>query len=281
LSLPPVQASVVPVADRCTHPIFRLVEIMAQLRDPDRGCPWDREQTFATVAPYTIEEAYEVVDAIDRGALTDLKEELGDLLLQVIYHSRIAEESGVFDFAEVVIGINEKMIRRHPHVFGDAELRTVREQALGWETAKAAERAGKANTSDGLLDDIAISLPALTRALKLSQRAAEVGFVWPSIKEVMAKLHEEVAELQAELDHGDHHRARQELGDVLFVCANIARELGVDPEQALRNTNAKFVRRFSYIEERLREKGSSPGDSDLEEMEKLWQAAKAIEAPGG
>ncbi|HXQ10953.1 MAG TPA: nucleoside triphosphate pyrophosphohydrolase [Caulobacteraceae bacterium] len=265
------------------HPVFRLVEIMARLRSPDGGCPWDLEQTFATVAPYTVEEAYEVADAIERGNLADLKEELGDLLLQVVFHARMAEEQGAFDFAAVAEAINDKMVRRHPHVFGDVRHRDVAEQTEAWETIKAAERAAKsaapksAAPAASLLDDVPVGLPALTRAVKLSKRAARVGFVWPSATEVLAKLHEEVAELEAEVAAGDIDKARDELGDVLFVCANLARELDIDPEAALRGTNAKFVRRFNFIEAELAARGSSPEASDLSEMDALWDAAKAAE----
>jgi MazG family protein len=266
------------------------VEIMARLRAPEGGCPWDLEQTFATIAPYTIEEAYEVADAIERGDLGDLKDELGDLLLQVVFHARMAEEQGAFDFADVAAAINDKMVRRHPHVFGDVTHKDVAEQIRAWETIKAGERAAKRAEGSAaasgtpqdelppsLLDDVPVALPALTRAVKLSKRAARVGFVWPSAAEVLAKLHEEVAELEAEVAAGDVDKAREELGDVLFVCANLARELDVDPEHALRTTNAKFVRRFKYIEAELAARGSSPEASDLAEMDALWDAAKAAE----
>ena len=250
---------------------------VARLRAPEIGCPWDLEQTFATIAPYTVEEAYEVADAIERGNLADLKEELGDLLLQVAYHAQMAAEAGVFDFANVAQGIAEKMIRRHPHVFGDAVVKTAAEQTSAWEAAKAGERAAKDAKGAGLLDGVAVALPALTRAVKLSRRAARVGFVWPSVNEVLEKLEEEVAELRAELAAGEIAKAGEELGDILFVCANIARELNVDPEAALRGTNAKFTRRFEFIEARLREAGRSSADSSLAEMEGLWRAAKAVE----
>jgi tetrapyrrole methylase family protein/MazG family protein/ATP diphosphatase len=258
------------------RPIDRLLAIMERLRDPQDGCLWDLEQTFDTVAPYTVEEAYEVADAIERGDLGDLKEELGDLLLQVVFHSRMAEEKGAFDFDGVAQAINDKMIRRHPHVFGDATYANLADQKQGWEDLKAAERHGKGRAAS-LLDDVPTGLPALTRAVKLSKRAASVGFVWPSAKEVLDKLHEEVEELEAEIAAGDIEKARQEMGDVLFVVANLARTLDVDPEDALRFTNAKFVRRFRYIEERLAERGSSPEQSDLLEMDELWDEAKAAE----
>jgi tetrapyrrole methylase family protein/MazG family protein/ATP diphosphatase len=256
------------------RPIDRLLAIMARLRDPDGGCPWDVEQTFATIAPYTVEEAYEVADAIERGDLKDLKEELGDLLLQVVFHSRMAEEQGAFDFEAVAQAINDKMIRRHPHVFGAETYGSLAEQKQGWEQLKAAERQDKGRT-ESLLDDVPVGLPALTRAVKLSKRAAGVGFVWPSAKEVLDKLDEEVAELKAEIAAGDVEKARQEMGDVLFVVANLARTLDVDPEDALRSTNAKFTRRFRYIEERLAERGKTPAQSDLAEMDALWDEVRA------
>ncbi|MFI4964802.1 MAG: nucleoside triphosphate pyrophosphohydrolase [Caulobacterales bacterium] len=261
------------------RPTDRLLAIMARLRDPVDGCPWDQQQTFATVAPYTVEEAYEVADAIQRDDLSDLKEELGDLLLQVVFHARMAEERGAFAFDDVAGAINDKMIRRHPHVFAEETYASLAHQKEGWEALKAAERAGK--QGDGrvasLLDDVPVSLPALTRAVKLSKRAAGVGFVWPTVQEVMAKLHEEVGELEVEIAAGDLEKARQEMGDVLFVVANLARTLEVDPEDALRFTNAKFARRFQYIEKRLGERGKTPEQSDLAEMDALWDEAKAAE----
>lgn len=259
------------------HPIDHLIEIMARLRAPDGGCAWDLEQTFETIAPYTIEEAYEVADAIQRGDRADLRDELGDLLLQVVYHARMAEEEGAFDFADVAHAVCDKMIRRHPHVFGDAAPRASAGQALAWEEIKAAERAGKGQPPASLLDDVPLALPALTRAVKLSRRAARVGFAWPAVGEVMAKLAEEVAELEAEIAAGDVARAADELGDVLFVCANIARHLDIDPEAALRGANAKFTRRFQFIEQSLASAGRVPERADLVEMEALWQEAKAAE----
>jgi len=266
-----------PVGNVRESPIAELLGIMARLRDPNGGCAWDLEQTFATIAPYTVEEAYEVADAIRRGSMADLAEELGDLLLQVVFHAQMAREAGAFDFDDVARGVNAKMIRRHPHVFGDAEVRTAAEQTAAWEEIKAAERSGKAKGAMGLLDDIAATLPALTRAAKLSRRAARVGFAWPDIRSVLAKLHEEVSELEAEIAAGDRDAARSELGDVLFVCANIARELDVDPEDALRETNAKFTRRFGHIERALAARGSSPEQSNLAEMDVLWNEAKHAE----
>lgn len=256
--------------------IDRLLAIMARLRDPQTGCPWDLEQNFATIAPYTVEEAYEVADAIERGNLDDLRDELGDLLFQVVFHARMAQEQHAFAFDDVVEAICEKMIRRHPHVFGAAEARTSDEQTAAWEVIKAQERAAKGKAAS-LLDDVPAGLPAMTRAVKLSKRAASVGFVWPTITEVMDKLHEEVAELEVEIAAGDRDKARAELGDVLFVAANIARTLDIDPEDALRATNAKFSRRFRFIEAALRERGKRPDQSDLAEMDALWNAAKAAE----
>lgn len=249
---------------------------MARLRDPRDGCPWDLEQTFDTIAPYTVEEAYEVADAIERGDLSDLKEELGDLLLQVVFHARMAEEQGAFGFEDVARAINDKMVRRHPHVFADQTYGSLDDQKQGWEQLKAAERAGKGKTAS-LLDDVPVGLPGLTRAVKLSKRAATVGFVWPTVQDVVAKLHEEVGEMLIEIEAGDLEKAKGEIGDVLFVVANLARTLDVDPEDAVRATNAKFVRRFNYVERRLAERGRTPDQSDLTEMDGLWDEAKAAE----
>ncbi len=256
--------------------VERLLGIMAALRDRKTGCQWDLEQTFETIAPYTVEEAYEVADAIQRKDLGDLKDELGDLLFQVVFHSRMAEEQGSFVFDDVVDAICEKMIRRHPHVFGEAEVRSSAEQTEAWEVIKAAERAAKGRNVS-ILDDVPVGLPALTRSVKLSKRAARVGFVWPEINQVFDKLQEEIAELRVEVEAGDIDKARDELGDVLFVVGNIARTLDLDPEDALRGSNAKFQRRFAYIEAALAAKGSSPAQSDLAEMDGLWNAAKLAE----
>jgi len=255
--------------------IDRLRSVMARLRDPASGCEWDLEQTFATIAPYTVEEAYEVADAIERGDLGDLKEELGDLLFQVVFHSRMAEEQGQFDLDDVAESIVAKMVRRHPHIFGETQARTAEQQTIAWEALKAQERAGKART--GVLDDIPAGLPALTRAVKLTRRAAQVGFDWASPAEVIAKLHEELGELEVEIAAGDHAKARAELGDLLFVVANLARKLDVEPEDALRATNAKFIRRFGHIESELARDGRTPAQSDLAEMDRLWDEAKAAE----
>jgi nucleoside triphosphate diphosphatase len=257
--------------------ISRLIEIMAALRVPDTGCPWDREQTFATIAPYTIEEAYEVADAIARDDLPDLKDELGDLLLQVVYHARMAEEQSAFAFGDVVEAVTSKMIRRHPHVFG-----TEAERAAGvapgfWDDAKAAEK--KDRSAGGILDDVPVTLPALTRAIKLQNKAAKVGFDWPSLAPVFAKLNEEIVELEDAIatteDRPDRAAIEEEFGDLLFVVANVARHLKLDPEAALRAANDKFTRRFRYIEAQLAKRGSSPDQSDLAEMDALWDEAKA------
>jgi tetrapyrrole methylase family protein/MazG family protein/ATP diphosphatase len=258
------------------RPIDRLLGVMARLRDPHEGCPWDVEQTFATIAPYTVEEAYEVADAIERGDFDDLRDELGDLLLQVVFHARIAEEAGLWGFDDVALAIVDKLVRRHPHVFGEARARSSEEQTRAWEAIKAEERAAKGRDAS-LLDDVPAGLPALTRAVKLTRRAARVGFDWPSPAEVLAKLREETEELEVEIARGDLQAAREELGDLLFVCANLARKLEVEPEDALRAANAKFIRRFSAIERGLAEGGRSPAEASLEEMEDLWTAAKRAE----
>jgi ATP diphosphatase len=285
-----------------TGALQRLIEIMAALRTPGTGCPWDLEQTFQTIAPYTIEEAYEVADAIGRGDLADLKDELGDLLLQVVYHSRMAEEKGAFAFADVADAVNAKMIRRHPHVFGSQEERAAGAQPDFWARIKAQERAAKAAertrlaspgtqapaTAHGskLLADVPVGLPALTRAIKLQDKAARVGFDWPDIAPVFAKMKEEIAELEEVALEADPRSARaqgsadvaaieEELGDMLFVMANIARHLKLDPETALRKANDKFTRRFAYIERRLSEMGKTPEESSLEEMDALWNEVRA------
>lgn len=257
-------------------PIDRLKEIMIRLRDPNGGCPWDIEQSFRSIAPYTIEEAYEVADAIERGDMNELKNELGDLLFQVVFHARMAEEQGLFAFDDVALAMEDKLIRRHPHVFGEEDAQNSGPaQKLRWEEIKAAERAAKAQ--HGVLDDVPVGMPALHRAAKLTKRAARVGFDWPSTDEVFDKLHEEVGELRAEIAAGDMVKAQEEVGDLLFVVANLARKLGVEPEEALRTTNAKFVRRFGFIEAELAKDGRNPEQSDLAEMDSLWDAAKRAE----
>lgn len=254
----------------------RLLAVMARLRDPETGCPWDIEQDFASIAPYTIEEAHEVTDAIERGDMEDLKSELGDLLLQTVYHTQMATEAGAFDFDAVARAITDKMIARHPHVFG-AENRdkTPAQQTADWEAQKAHERAARAET--GVLDGVALGLPALMRAEKLQKRAARVGFDWPDTGDVLDKIAEESAELVAARDTLPQDKVAEEMGDLLFVMANLARHLGVDPETALRGANAKFTRRFRYIEADLAKSGRTPVDSDLAEMDALWDAAKAHE----
>ncbi|MFT3997354.1 MAG: nucleoside triphosphate pyrophosphohydrolase [Asticcacaulis sp.] len=248
---------------------------MNRLRSKDGGCPWDLEQTFDTIAPYTIEESYEVADAIARKDMRDLREELGDLLFQVVFHSHLAKEQELFDFDDVAQAITDKLIRRHPHVFGDTAERTADEQNVAWEVQKASER--KAKARHGLLDDVPVGLPALTRAAKLTKRAARVGFDWASVDDIFEKLEEEVAELKAELAAGDIEKAKGELGDMLFVLANMARKLDIEPEDALRGTNAKFVRRFEFIETELQAQGRTLEQSDLPEMEDLWVKAKHTE----
>ncbi|MFC6687622.1 nucleoside triphosphate pyrophosphohydrolase [Jhaorihella thermophila] len=256
--------------------IERLLEIMRRLRDPETGCPWDIEQDFASIAPYTIEEAYEVADAIEREAWEELKGELGDLLFQSVFHAQMAEEAGHFTFQDVVRTMSDKMVARHPHVFGDESRdKSAEQQTRDWEAIKAAERAGKAQT--GTLDGVAANLPALLRAWKLQKRAARVGFDWPDASHVLDKIVEEARELAAARDRRSHDEIEEEFGDLLFVMANLARHLGVEPEAALRRTNAKFIRRFEAIERKLAERGKTPEQSDLAEMDALWDEVKAEE----
>lgn len=259
-------------------PLDRLLAIMARLRDPERGCPWDREQSFETIAPYTIEEAYEVADAIERGDMSGLKDELGDLLFQVVFHARMAEEQQAFAFDDVAAAIADKMERRHPHVFANAEIASAAAQTEAWERHKAAERrelARQAGADVSVVDGIALALPALMRAVKLQSRAARIGFDWPEARPVFDKLAEEIAELEAELARGaDRHRLEDEMGDLLFAATNLARKLDIDPEAALRHANAKFERRFRRIEALAarRETGT-----DLDALEALWQEVKREE----
>ena len=276
--------------------IARLIEIMAALRTPGSGCPWDLEQNFGTIAPYTIEEAYEVADAIGRGDLDDLKDELGDLLLQVVFHARMAEEQGTFAFGDVVQAITEKLIRRHPHVFGGKGGLNTGEVNIQWDQIKAQEKeakkaarakAGKSpalvNSSfgrDGALSGVSPGLPALARALKLQQKASKVGFDWNDPKAVIAKIREETDEIEAELGTRDRTKVLSEVGDLLFVVVNLARHLDVDPETALRTTNLKFERRFAAIEDALAAVGKTPADATLAEMDALWDQAKAKEDGG-
>ena len=259
--------------------ITRLIAIMAELRHPKTGCPWDIEQDFASIAPYTIEEAHEVADAIDRKAWGELPGELGDLLLQVVFHAQMATEAGMFDFADCAAAISDKLVFRHPHVFGDENRdKSAEQQVKDWEAIKAVERAGKAER--GTLDGVAMGLPALTRAIKLQNRAARVGFDWPGPGDVLAKISEETAELVEARDHLGPEALEEEFGDLLFVMANLARHLKLDPELALRRANAKFTRRFQAIEAALAAQGRRPEDSDLAEMDRLWDQAKAVEKTG-
>jgi ATP diphosphatase len=267
--------------------IARLIEIMAALRTPGSGCPWDIEQDFATIAPYTIEEAYEVADAISRGDLDELKDELGDLLLQVAFHARMAEEQGAFAFPDVVQAITEKLIRRHPHVFGDKAGLDTGEVNVQWDAIKAEEKAARARARrapapgrDGALAGVSAGLPALHRALKLQQKAGKVGFDWNDPKAVLAKIREEADEIAAEVDAGEQDKVAGEIGDLLFAVVNLARHLDIDPETALRTTNLKFETRFASIEDALAASGKTPSEATLDEMDGLWNAAKAEEKLG-
>jgi nucleoside triphosphate diphosphatase len=256
-----------------------LARIMARLRDPEAGCPWDLEQDFATIAPYTIEEAYEVADAIERGDMGELRDELGDLLFQVMFHSRMAEEAGAFALADVVAAINDKMIRRHPHVFGEKDVRSAHEQTVAWEVMKAAERARKAapEAPASALDGVARALPALLRAEKLQKRAARTGFDWTETPPIFDKLEEEVAEVKEAIAGGKADEIEDEIGDLLFVAANLARRLNVDPEQALRKANAKFERRFRAMEAAAAAEGVDFASLSLDAQEAYWQRVKATE----
>ncbi|SMX31923.1 nucleoside triphosphate pyrophosphohydrolase [Octadecabacter ascidiaceicola] len=254
----------------------RLLAIMRALRDPKTGCPWDIDQTFATIAPYTIEEAYEVADAIERADMDDLRGELGDLLFQSVFHAQMADDAGHFNFSDVARTMSDKMVARHPHVFGDeSNAKSPEQQTADWEKIKAAERAGRDETRT--LDGVAIGLPALLRAEKLQKRAARVGFDWPDVKFVIDKISEEAAEVVEARDTLSHEELTEEVGDLLFVMANLARHLNVNPEDALRAANAKFTRRFEGVEDLLAARGKTPADSDLEEMDALWDAVKAAE----
>jgi ATP diphosphatase len=257
----------------------RLLSIMATLRNPDGGCPWDLEQSFATIAPHTLEEAYEVVEAIEANDKAALKDELGDLLFQVVFYAQMAKEEGSFDFDQIAEAICDKMERRHPHVFGTAKRVDAENHITLWEEQKAAERAEKAAT--GALDGVSVALPALSRAVKLQKRASRVGFDWPGAEQVFDKLSEEIGELRDELvEHPNQDRIAEEMGDILFVCANLARKLGVDPETALRGCNQKFERRFRHIETNLAAQGRRPEQASLGEMEALWVEAKTLEKGG-
>ena len=260
-----------------TAGLERLQEIMRRLRAPD-GCPWDRVQTYESIAPYTIEEACEVADAIDRQSMPDLVEELGDLLLQVVYHARIAEEEGSFAFQDVVCAVSDKMLRRHPHVFGtEPGGQKADPDTVDWEGLKAAERAAKGEVRDSVLDGVPVTLSGLTRATALTRRAAKVGFDWTDPRDVLDKISEEAAELVDEIGNADQARMQEEYGDLLFVMANLARHLNVDPETALRGANEKFNRRFRFVEDALKSEGRSPDEASLEEMDALWDRAKVLE----
>lgn len=253
--------------------IERLLEIMDRLRDPERGCPWDLEQDFRSIAPHTIEEAYEVADAIEHGELPALKDELGDLLFQVVFHARLASERGAFAFGDVVDAICDKLIRRHPHVFGDAVVATAAEQTRAWERMKLAERSARGER--GALDDVPVGLPALTRARKLGSRAADAGFDWPDAAGPRAKVDEELAELDLAAQQPDPQSREAELGDLLFSVVNLARHLRIDPETALRRANDRFVRRFRHVESELQGLGQPASDAPAELLDRLWAAAKA------
>ncbi|MEX0731111.1 MAG: nucleoside triphosphate pyrophosphohydrolase [Aquisalimonadaceae bacterium] len=259
----------------------KLLGIMARLRDLDSGCPWDIEQTFASIAPYTLEEAYEVVDAIQREAMDDLRDELGDLLLQVVFHAQMAREAGYFEFDDVVAAVNDKMVRRHPHVFGDAQVDDAAAQTRAWEQIKAQERAVDKPADQGppsALDGVSLAMPGLPRAVKLTRRASRVGFDWPNARGVFDKVREELAELEAEYDTGGgHQRLEDELGDLLFATANLARHLNVDPETALRGTTARFERRFHAMEEEFRQRGQELSGATFAEREQAWENAKQAE----
>lgn len=257
-------------------PIERLLEIMARLRDPETGCPWDREQTYASIVPHTIEEAYEVADSIAREDFDELRDELGDLLLQVVFYSQIAREEGRFCFDDVVTSINDKLIRRHPHVFADARFDSEQERSEAWELQKSRERDQKAGRSSGRLEGIALALPALTRAVKLQKRAARAGFDWDDVEPVFDKIQEELEELRHEIrEDAPHERLEDEMGDILFAVTNLSRHLALDPEAALRSTNQKFERRFAYMESRLDAQGRALEECSLDELEQLWQEAKS------
>ncbi len=257
----------------------RLLDIMAALRTPDSGCPWDLEQDFKSIVPYTLEEAHEVAEAIEQGDMEGLKSELGDLLFQVVFYARLAQEQKLFDFSDVVDTVNEKMVRRHPHVFGVQDKALSSEDIEGqWERIKATEKEQTTSVKTSVLEGVPLALPALSRALKLQNKAARVGFDWPSLGPVFDKMREELQELEHEIDSGARpERIEDEFGDVLFVVANVARHLKIDPEQSLRLANNKFVRRFEVIEELLRDAGKSPEESNLEEMEGFWKIAKQRE----
>jgi len=269
-----------PEAAEAVAQIRRLLAIMAALRNPDGGCPWDLEQDFASIAPYTIEEAYEVADAIGRNDMADLQDELGDLLFQAVFHARMAEEAGAFDFADVARSIADKMERRHPHVFGEERVASVEAQSAAWEEHKAQERIEKSGQSieiTSILDDVPAALPALLRAHKLGRRMARVGFDWPDVLPIADKVAEELEELRAEIRRGDDGRMAEELGDLLFTVAQVGRRLGIDPEEALRRANRKVERRFRSVEDSIRRDGGTIAELPMEDLERYWSETKAAE----
>ncbi|MBL4692419.1 MAG: nucleoside triphosphate pyrophosphohydrolase [Magnetovibrio sp.] len=280
-SLSPTLSTQSPLTDSpLSSGLSGLLELMAKLRSPEGGCPWDIEQTFASIAPHTIEEAYEVADAIDQGEMTAIKDELGDLLFQVVFYAQMAKEQGDFDFFDIVEGITEKMVRRHPHIFADQTgINSADDQIANWESLKEQERKAKADTSgpQGALTDVSHGLPALMRAVKLQKRAARVGFDWPDTQPVFDKFQEEMAELEAEIKSGDEKAMEHEMGDVLLTCVNLSRKLGIDPETALRHANSRFESRFSHIETSLWEQSRTVKGTPLDELEMLWTDAKAKE----
>jgi len=280
----PSEAAKSAQADTGETPIARLRAVMAALRDPETGCPWDRQQDFASIAPYTIEEAYEVAEAIAQDDMAELREELGDLLFQVVYHAQMAEERGAFDFDDVADAIAAKIIRRHPHVFGKQRANTSEDVGSLWEDIKQQEKAAKASGetgSESSLDGVPLALPGLTRAWKLHRRATRAGFDWPSVEDLFAKIREELDELEAEIVSGDDsERTAEEFGDVLFPVARLAGFTGEDPEKAMRAAQRKFTRRFQFMEARLRENGRGIGEASMDELEELWEEAKRAERAG-
>lgn len=257
----------------------KLLHVMRRLRDPDNGCPWDKVQDFRSIAPYTVEEAYEVADAIERGDMQHLKEELGDLLFQVVYHAQMANEIDEFAFEDVVTDVTDKLIRRHPHVFGEQRFESEAQVKHSWEAIKAEERMAKAEDPDehSVLDDVPVTLPGLNRAVKLQKRAARIGFDWDDTASVIAKIREELGEVEAELEGGDHDALEDELGDLLFAVSNLARHLNIDPETAVRRTCYKFERRFRGVEKHFRDTGKPIDQASLDEMEMVWQSMKRRE----
>ena len=260
----------------------RLLAVMASLRDPERGCPWDREQAFQSILPYTLEEVYEVAEAIDQGDMGSLREELGDLLFQIVFYARMAEEAGEFDFTDIASGISDKLVQRHPHVFGDADIADAEAQTLAWEQHKERERQAKAADEQreaSVLDNVPLALPGLMRAMKLQRRAARLGFDWPDITPVLDKIEEELAEVREVLDQGgDRDKLEHEVGDLIFACVNLGRHANIEPEVAMRGVNRRFEQRFRRVETLARAQNQSLAEMSLEEMDRLWNQAKAEEA---